>query len=92
MTPMTLRIRIRTCIGTTGTSQSMMMARFRRRDDQSAVRNAFGGDQRIGDLLHILGLAPKHDYLQAMVMIQVDMQSRNDALVVLVLQFGQLFV
>ena len=92
MTPRIPRIRIRTCIGTTGTNRSMMVTRFRYRDDQSAVRNAFGGDQRIGDLLHILGFATQHDYLQAVVVIQVYMQSRNNALVVLVLQFGQLFV
>ena len=86
------RIRIPICTGTIGTSGSMMVARFGRRHDQAAVRNAFGGDQRIGDVLHILRLAPQHDYFQAVVVIQVYVQRRNDALMVLVLQFSQLFV
>jgi hypothetical protein len=53
--------------------------------------NTFGGDERIGNLLYVLRLASQYDHLQAIVMIQMDVESRHDAFVMLVLQFRQLF-
>ena len=65
-------VHIHICTGAIDTSVLTMVVRIRHRDDQTAVRDAFGGNERIGDLLHILRLAPQHDHLQAMVVIQVD--------------------
>ena len=55
------------------------------------VLNTFCTDERIGRLAHILGFSPQNDHFQAMMVIQVNMQCRNDALVVLMLEFGQFF-
>jgi len=48
-----------------------------------------GGDQMIGDLLHVFRLAPQHDHLQTMIVIQMNVQRRHHALVMLVLQLGE---
>jgi hypothetical protein len=53
--------------------------------------DAFGTDQRVGDFLHCAGF-PAHDqYLEAVIVIQVDVQRRQDGAVEIVLQIGELF-
>jgi len=54
MTRIILLILIRTCIDTIRISGLMMVAGIRHRDNQTAVRDTFGGNQGIGNLLHIL--------------------------------------
>ena len=52
--------------------------------------DAFGGDQRIGQLLHLRGFAANQDGLHAIVVIQVHVHARHDGGVMEVLQVVEL--
>jgi hypothetical protein len=92
MKPRILRIHIRTCIATIPTSYSVFVGCVCDRHNQTPMPDAFGRDQIVGDLLNVAGLAAEHDHLQAVVVIQVDVQRRHNAFVVLMLKFCELFV
>jgi len=62
-----------------------------RGDNQPSVFHAFGGDQAVRHLLDLGRRTLHHDYLQAIVVIKVDMQSGEDFVMKFVLQVGQLF-
>jgi hypothetical protein len=51
--------------------------------------NAFGGDEFVGNLLHDGGLATDDKDLQAVVVVEVDVEGGNDQLVVVVLNVGE---
>ena len=51
--------------------------------------DAFGGDEFVGNLLHQRGLAADNEDLQAVVVVEVDVEGGNDQLVVIVLDVGQ---
>jgi len=51
--------------------------------------HAFGGDQCIGELLYRRGFSPNHQDLQAVIVVQVDVQSRQYVVVKVVLHAGE---
>ncbi len=51
--------------------------------------HAFGADQRIGDSLNFFRFASHQQNFQAVIMIQMNMHRREDALVMLVLHIRQ---
>jgi len=59
------------------------------RSDQLAVLDPFGADQFIGQPFDVPGLALDHHHFEAMVIVEVDVQRRNDGAVVMVLAFGE---
>ena len=54
--------------------------------------NAAGCDQQIGDFPHIGGLTLHHNHLQAVLVIQVNVQRRPDDVVEVVLKCGEFLV
>ena len=58
--------------------------------DELAVLDALGADQPVGDVLDLARLAAQHDDLEAVVGVEVDVQGRDDLLVVRVLVLGEL--
>jgi hypothetical protein len=53
------------------------------------VFDAFGGDELVGDLFHQGGLAADNEDLEAIVVVEVDVQSRDNDLVMIVLDIGE---
>ena len=64
------------------------MLHLRRRGHQFAVLHAFGGDQLPGDLVDFVAATPEHDDFQTIMLVEVNMQTRIDRDVSLVLHIG----
>ena len=59
-------------------------------DASFAVLDAFDAEQRVGDFADGGALAPRHEHLKAMVMVQVHMHPGHDVALKLMLNVGQL--
>ena len=53
--------------------------------------DAFHADQGVGDFLDHRSLAPNHEHLQAMVVVQMEVHARHNVAMEVVLDMGQLF-
>ena len=62
---------------------------LRRAHDQAAVLDPLGADQPVRQLLHLFGLAAKHDDLETTFVIEMSVQRRNDDVVMLMLEGSQ---
>ena len=62
-----------------------------RGDNQPSVFHAFGSDQAVSHFLNLGGRTLHDDHFQAIVMIKVNMESRQDFMMEFVLQVCQLF-
>ena len=62
-----------------------------RAHNKAAMLNAFCTDQAVRQLLDVFRLATKHDHFQAILVVEVGVESRNDDCVTLVLKIGKLF-
>ena len=58
-------------------------------DGEFAVLHAFGGDEFVGDLLYQGGMTADDEDLQAIVVVEVDVQGGNNHRVVVVLDIGE---
>ena len=65
--------------------------RLRRAHHQASMLNTLGADEPIGESLHVFGFATQHDDFEAILVIEMGVHSRNDDVVVLVLNVGKFF-
>jgi hypothetical protein len=56
------------------------------------VLNALRSDQAIGDSSYVRGSSPHHEHFQAIVVIQMHVEGRNDGVEVFVLKVGKPFL
>ena len=77
---------IAACRGAPGSTRKVLAGGG---DGEFAVFNALGGDQFVGDLLDGFGLAAHDEDFQAIMVVEMDVEGRDDYLMVVMLDVGE---